>query len=55
MFKIGKLRASVLATILAIPLAGGAAWMLPVEANAQAQSGGWRKEVAEKVKSAQEA
>jgi len=55
MFKIRKLRASLLATILAIPLAGGVAWMLPTEASAQAQSGGWRKEIAEKVKSAQEA
>lgn len=55
MFKMPNLRASLLATALAIPLAGIAALSLPTEAFAQAQSGGWRKEVADKVKSAQEA
>lgn len=55
MLKIPGLRASMLATVLAIPLAGIAALALPLEAAAQAQSGGWRKEVADKVKSAQEA
>ncbi len=56
MIKMLNLRASLLATILAIPLAGIAALVLPAEAVAQAQSsGGWRKEVADKVKSAQEA
>jgi len=55
MFKMPNLRASLLATVLAIPLAGIAVLSLPTEALAQAQSGGWRKEIAEKVKSAQEA
>ncbi len=55
MFKMPKFRASVLVTVLAIPLAGIAAATLPVVANAQAQAGGWRKEVADKVKSAQDA
>ncbi|MDH4259142.1 MAG: outer membrane protein assembly factor BamD [Gammaproteobacteria bacterium] len=56
MIKMLNLRASLLATILAIPLAGIATLVLPAEAVAQAQSsGGWRKEVADKVKSAQEA
>jgi len=56
MFKMPNLRASLLASVVAIPLAGIAALTLPMEAAAQAQtSGGWRKEVADKVKSAQEA
>lgn len=59
MLKMPNLRASLLATVLAIPLAGIAALTLPSEAVAQAQAqapvGGWRKEVADKVKSAQEA
>jgi tetratricopeptide (TPR) repeat protein len=56
MLKMPNLRASLLATVLAMPLAGIAAFTLPSEAVAQAQSsGGWRKEVADKVKSAQDA
>lgn len=55
MLKKPNLRASLVATVLAIPLAGIVALALPPEAAAQAQSGGWRKEVADKVKSAQEA
>jgi tetratricopeptide (TPR) repeat protein len=55
MIKMPNLRASLLATVLAIPLAGIAALSLPTEAFAQAQAGGWRKEIADKVKSAQEA
>lgn len=55
MLNMPNFRASLLATVLAIPLAGIAGLALPLEAVAQAQSGGWRKEVADKVKSAQEA
>ncbi len=56
MLKMSNLRASLLASVLAMPLAGIAAFTLPSEAAAQAQtSGGWRKDVADKVKSAQEA
>jgi len=55
MFKMPKLRASLLAVMLAVPLAGIAMWALPTVATAQAQAGGWRKEIADKVKSAQEA
>ena len=55
MLKMPDFRASVLATVLAIPLAGIAALTLPTEAAAQAQVGGWRKDVADKVKAAQEA
>ncbi len=55
MLKMPKLRASLLATVLAMPLAGIVGATLPMEATAQAQSGGWRKEIADKVKSAQEA
>lgn len=55
MLKMPNLRASLLATVLAIPLAGVAAFALPSEAVAQAQVDGWRKEVADNVKAAQEA
>jgi len=56
MLKMLNLRASLLASLLAMPLAGIAAFTLPLEADAQAQSsGGWRKEIADKVKSAQDA
>ncbi len=56
MLKMLNLRASLLASVLAMPLAGIAMLSLPSEAVAQAQSsGGWRKEVADKVKSAQDA
>ena len=55
MLKMPNLRASLLATVLAIPLAGIAMLAFPAEAVAQAAVGGWRKEVADKVKSAQEA
>ncbi|MGH8136211.1 MAG: hypothetical protein ACRER4_07665, partial [Steroidobacteraceae bacterium] len=55
MLKMPNLRASMLATVLAIPLAGIAMLTFPTEAAAQAAVGGWRKEVADKVKSAQEA
>ena len=54
MLKKSKLRAGLLATMLAIPLAGVLALALPSDAVAQS-AGGWRKEVADKVKSAQEA
>lgn len=55
MFKIPRLRASVLATVLAIPLAGIALLTLPTPATAQAESGGWRKEIADKVQAARDA
>jgi len=56
MFKMTNLRASLLASIVALPIAGIAVLTLPSEAVAQqAPSGGWRKEVADKVKSAQDA
>src|SRR5688500_19439532 len=47
-------RASMLAALLALPLAGLAALTVATDAQAQAQ-GGWRPEVAEKVKAAQAA
>lgn len=55
MLKMPNFRASLLATVLAIPLAGIAAISLPSKAVAQAQSGGWHKETADRVKAAQEA
>lgn len=55
MFRMRKIHAGMLATLLAIPLAGLATLLLPLEATAQAQAGGWRKEIADQVKSAQEA
>lgn len=55
MFKLPKLRASMLAAVLTVPLGGIAIATLPTVATAQAQAGGWRKEIADKVKSAQEA
>ncbi len=55
MLKMPNLRTSLLATVLAIPLAGIAAFTLPSEAVAQAQAGGWHKETADRVKAAQEA
>jgi hypothetical protein len=56
MLKMPDLRASLLATVLAIPLAGIAAIALPSEAVAQAQmQAGWHKETADRVKAAQEA
>ena len=56
MLRKSNLCAGALAAVLAIPLAGITAAVLPGVADAQAQAaGGWRKEVADKVKSAQEA
>jgi tetratricopeptide (TPR) repeat protein len=56
MLKYPDLRASLLATLLAIPLAGIAVLAMTSDAIAQAQSsGGWRKEVADKVQSAKDA
>lgn len=49
-----KFRASMLATLLAVPLAGMAALTLSVDAQAET-SGGWRKEVADKLTGAQTA
>jgi len=49
-----KFRASMLATLVALPLAGIAAFALAPEAWAQT-AGGWRKEVADKVQQAQAA
>ncbi len=54
MTKTLNFRASVLAALLALPLAGVVAMTLTTEAQAQSQ-GGWRKEVADKVKEAQAA
>lgn len=54
MFRTRRLRASLLAGLLALPFAAAMS-LLPLEAQAQAQAGGWRKEIADKVKSAQEA
>ncbi len=56
MLKTLNLRASMLAAVLAIPLVGIGSLALTSDAIAQAQSsGGWRKEVADKVKGAQDA
>lgn len=54
MSKTSKLRASLLATLMALPLAGLAALTLSTDAIAQS-SGGWRKEVADKMQAAQAA
>lgn len=54
MSKSSKFRASLLATLMALPLAGLAALTLSTDAVAQS-SGGWRKEVADKLTAAQEA
>ena len=54
MTKTLNFRASVLAAMLALPLAGLAALTVATDAQAQAQ-GGWRKEVADKVKEGQAA
>jgi tetratricopeptide (TPR) repeat protein len=54
MLKMQNLRANLLASVLAIPLAGIAALALPMEAFAQMQAG-WHKETADRVKAAQEA
>lgn len=54
MSKSSKFRASLLATLMALPLAGLAALALSADAVAQT-SGGWRKEVADKMQAAQEA
>ncbi|MFZ2507346.1 MAG: hypothetical protein WAW79_02570 [Steroidobacteraceae bacterium] len=55
MLKTLNLRASMLAAVLAIPLVGIGFLALTSDAIAEAPSGGWRKEVADKVKGAQEA
>lgn len=52
MSKSSKFRASLLATLLALPFAGLAALTLSTDASAQTV-GGWRKEVAEKLQAAQ--
>lgn len=49
-----KLRASLLATLMALPLAGLVVLTLSADAIAQS-AGGWRKEVADKLTAAQEA
>jgi tetratricopeptide (TPR) repeat protein len=54
MSKSSKFRASLLATLMALPLAGMAALTLSTDAFAQS-AGGWRKEVADKLTAAQEA
>jgi hypothetical protein len=54
MSKSSKFRASLLATLVALPLAGLAALTLSTDALAQS-AGGWRKEVADKLTAAQEA
>ncbi len=56
MSKTSKFRASLLATLMALPIAGLAALTLSTDAIAQEQrSGGWRKELADKVQAAQTA
>jgi len=55
MSKTSKFRASVLAFLMALPVAGITALALTNEASAQATAGGWRKELADKAKTAQEA
>jgi tetratricopeptide (TPR) repeat protein len=55
MLKTVNLRASMLAAVLAMPLVGIGFLALTSDAIAQEPSGGWRKEVADKVKGAQEA
>lgn len=54
MSKSSKFRASLLATLMALPLAGLAALTLSTDAVAQS-AGGWRKEVADKLTAAQDA
>lgn len=54
MVTMKKIRASVLATFLALPVTGLTALALSADAFAQT-AGGWRKEVAEKVEAAQAA
>jgi tetratricopeptide (TPR) repeat protein len=54
MTRTPKFRASVLAALLALPLAGFAALTVSTDAMAQAKDG-WRKEVADKVQQAQAA
>jgi len=54
MLKMPNLRASLLAYVLAMPIAGIAALGFPPEAFAQMQAG-WHKETADRVRSAQEA
>ncbi len=54
MLTMQKIRAGMLATLMALPLAGMAALVLAPDAYAQT-AGGWRKEIADKVKDAQAA
>ena len=54
MSKSSKIRASLLATLMALPLAGLALLTLSTDAVAQS-AGGWRKEVADKLTEAQAA
>jgi tetratricopeptide (TPR) repeat protein len=55
MSKTSKFRASVLAILMALPVAGITALALSSEASAQATAGGWRKELADKAAAAQTA
>ena len=55
MSKNSKFHASILAILMALPIAGLAALSFPGEAIAQAQAGGWRKELADKAAAAQTA
>lgn len=55
MSKTSKFRASVLAILMALPVAGITALALTSDASAQATAGGWRKELADKAKTAQDA
>ncbi|MEX0735487.1 MAG: tetratricopeptide repeat protein [Steroidobacteraceae bacterium] len=55
MSKTSKFRASVLAILMALPIAGLTALTLATDAVAQERAGGWRKEVADKVQAAQTA
>jgi len=55
MSKTSKIRASLLATLMALPLAGLAALTLAVDVAVAQTAGGWRKEVAEKYQAAEAA
>lgn len=55
MSKTSNFRASVLALLMALPVAGITSLALTSEASAQATSGGWRKELADKAAAAQTA
>ncbi len=55
MMKTSQFRASLLATLMTLPLLGLVTLTLSTDAVAQAQSGGWRKEVFDKFTAAQDA